>query len=198
MKKIAVIDDDVKFLSSVVTYLKGRGFLSHGYSSFSSAMSNIDDSFDLAIIDINLIDGDGLSLLDYITIKFKGIKTIVITGYDDLPKRLKSFARGADDYMNKPIFPSELVARINRILNLNANKSTPNMNLKLHLSGEEDRIYNLLKNADGGLVLRKNIKRTCLSDNAIYVILSRIKKKLPKDEQIKSVYGKGYYLKKVL
>jgi two-component system, OmpR family, response regulator QseB len=72
-------------------------------------------SFHAAVLDINLPDGEGFSLLDKLRQKKLLLPVIVVTAREALGDRLKAFSLGADDYVIKPFSVEELMARINAV-----------------------------------------------------------------------------------
>lgn len=69
------------------------------------------ERFDLVILDLNLPKRDGLEVLAESAGK-SAAPVIVLTARADLPTRLMAFQAGAVDYLAKPFFMAELVARI--------------------------------------------------------------------------------------
>ena len=70
---------------------------------------------DLCLVDLELPDGDGLSLVSEL-LRRQGIPAIIVTGRGDLTDRLIGLEIGADDYIVKPFEPRELVARVRAVL----------------------------------------------------------------------------------
>jgi DNA-binding response OmpR family regulator len=73
-------------------------------------------TYDLFLVDWILGNKEGLEIIK--SIKKKGIKVpvIMITVKSSLEDKLKGFAVGVDDYVTKPFFPEELLARIKAVL----------------------------------------------------------------------------------
>jgi DNA-binding response OmpR family regulator len=73
-------------------------------------------TYDLFLVDWILGNKEGLEIIK--SIKKKGIKVpvIMITVKSSLEDKLKGFAVGVDDYVTKPFFPKELLARIKAVL----------------------------------------------------------------------------------
>lgn len=70
---------------------------------------------DLALIDIDT-GGDTLELLDGVRRHSPATAVIVLTESDDLQRKVGALWSGADDYITKPIHPTELLARVGAIL----------------------------------------------------------------------------------
>lgn len=115
MKKhqsIMVIDDDPLMLQ-----LLKRTFEMEGYDAIlaadgaSAMMLMRDCKPDLIILDIMMPGPDGYMVLENIRQNYD-IPVIMVTGKRDVTSLQKALALGADDYVKKPFFPKELVARI--------------------------------------------------------------------------------------
>ncbi|WP_220347811.1 response regulator transcription factor [Alkalilimnicola ehrlichii] len=70
----------------------------------------------LILLDRLLPDGDGLSLLPTIRACHAGTPVILLTALDDLGDKVRGLDAGADDYLTKPFFADELMARIRAVL----------------------------------------------------------------------------------
>lgn len=192
--KIAVVDDDCAFTSLITGYLNGRGYQAVGYTSYIKAKKGIDKHYNMVLIDLHLQDGDGFSLLQELCQYFPEQKHIIITGDDSLPKRLQSFTKGADDYMKKPIFPSELEARIHRLLSRKPERGGVHLDNRKYTVTEQ-KFLELLVKAKGENIPLSVFKENVIdSEIAIYTGLSRLRRKAQGEFKIKSSYGRGWHL----
>jgi len=197
---VAIVEDDGDLARSIGVYLNGRGYEVELFVGYADAKQRLNARFQVAVIDLNLGDGDGMKLLQLLQNKFPAIKLIIMTGYDSLPKRLHSFALGADDYMKKPIFPSELEARIKRLLRPESTVG-PEESLTMLvglLTPTEERLLHVLLSSRGaplaGSVLQAQLGAT---KPALYTCLSRLKKKVAGVYEIKRAYGRGWWGEKI-
>jgi two-component system cell cycle response regulator len=70
------------------------------------------DTWDIAILDRNVPDGDGFDLAGELRDTCPHAYIVMLTGEDRSEAKIDAFARGADDYMTKPFAFEELVARV--------------------------------------------------------------------------------------
>jgi two-component system response regulator ChvI len=113
---IALVDDDRNILTSVSIALQTEGFLTRVYSDGESALKAlIENSPDLAVLDIKMPKMDGLELLRRLREK-SSVPVIFLTSKDDELDEALGLAMGADDYIAKPFSQRLLIARIRAIL----------------------------------------------------------------------------------
>lgn len=81
-------------------------------SSLNSAFEILDEStFDLVLLDLNLPDSTGLDTLVTVTKKFPNVAIIVIMGEDSDKLGLKTVAIGAQEYLKKTAYTTEILAK---------------------------------------------------------------------------------------
>ena len=115
MEKLLLVEDDDTIRSSLKFFLEDEGFSLTPVSSCKEALEKIDNSFDLALLDINLPDGNGFDLLNDIKSKVD-IPIIFLTASDIEVSIVRGLDMGADDYITKPFKARELVSRIKMVL----------------------------------------------------------------------------------
>ncbi len=114
-KNILVIDDDKIILDSLTEFLSLEGFVVNGVETVQAAGAQLQKHrYCLAIVDINLPDGDGLELLARIGRQYPQTVVIVITGYGTIENAVKAIKLGAYDYLTKPIIDDELRLAVER------------------------------------------------------------------------------------
>jgi len=72
--------------------------------------------YNLAIVDIGLPDGDGLSLVVSMRAAGNQTRVLILTARDSVSDRVNALNAGADDYLIKPFHFEELAARIRALL----------------------------------------------------------------------------------
>lgn len=103
MYKIAVVDDENEILSMIKRFLGRSGkYNVITYSNPVTAVSSIDESYDLVLMDIMMPQMNGLEALEKIMESNPNQKVIMMTAYSTLDKVLKSHKEGATHYLMKP------------------------------------------------------------------------------------------------
>lgn len=111
--KLLVAEDDAAVASSLVRGLRAKGFVVELATSGTQARGALDRfAPDLVVLDLMLPGLSGLELLEQLSGK-PHPPIIVLTARTDLNERLRCFELGAVDYVPKPFFLEELVARLN-------------------------------------------------------------------------------------
>ncbi len=103
MYKIAIVDDEQEILSMLNRFLsRGKKYNITTFSNPITAVSTIDSSYDVVLMDIMMPQMNGLDALEKIMEKNPNQKVIMMTAYSTLDKVLKSHKEGATHYLMKP------------------------------------------------------------------------------------------------
>ena len=115
--RILVIEDEKKILSFVK-----KGLVEQGYVVDTSRDGNEGlvlaetHPYDAVVLDIMLPGRDGLSILRRLRTKKNRVPVIIITARGDVSERIEGLEQGADDYLVKPFYLEELIARLKSLL----------------------------------------------------------------------------------
>ena len=114
--KILVIEDEKKLASLIRKGLEAQGFVveavHHGDEGYTLATTR---PYDAVVLDIMLPGRDGLSILRNLRERRMAVPVILLTARSELNERLEGLNAGADDYLTKPFFIEELVARVHAV-----------------------------------------------------------------------------------
>jgi len=114
--KILVIEDEKKIASFIRKGLEAQGFIvevSHrGDDGYALAISQ---HYDVLVLDIMLPGRDGLSILRNLRDRKLPLPVLLLTARSELNERLEGLNLGADDYLTKPFYIEELIARIHAV-----------------------------------------------------------------------------------
>ena len=120
--RLLVVDDNEELCRMLTDMLHREGFrqvytagtCAQALSFFETAGGQAEMP-DLVILDINLPDGDGFSLMQKIRMRSQ-IPVLFLSARDEDNDRLLGLGLGADDYMTKPFAREELMARVEACL----------------------------------------------------------------------------------
>ncbi len=116
MKRVLIVEDEVKISRLVRDYLHQAGFdvleAADGVSGLAMARSHKPD---MIVLDLGLPGMDGLDVTRQLRAT-SSVPIIMLTARTDESDRIVGLELGADDYVDKPFSPKELVARIRAVL----------------------------------------------------------------------------------
>lgn len=219
MHKILVVEDDTLIVRNLSELLRQEGFAvttASGQKESLQAAENV--GFDLALLDISLLDGNGFSLCKSLKERYQ-LPVIFLTATDDEASVVMGLDMGADDYIIKPFRPMEMISRIKSVLrrtgraqevfeigNLRVNsvRGTVHKNGKeVYLSALEYRLLLVFLNNRGVVLSRSKLLESIwdiagefVNDNTLTVYIKRLRDKIEDDPQnaqiIRTVRGIGY------
>ncbi len=114
---VLYVEDEARIADFVCAGLKEQGFVvdycNNGDEGYIRAMDN---EYDVLVLDIMVPGKDGLWILKKLRQSGRNIPVILLTARDALNDRLEGLNLGADDYLAKPFFVEELIARIHAVV----------------------------------------------------------------------------------
>ena len=114
---ILLVDDEAAIIDNLAPFLERSGFQVKTASNGEEAIAAIqDESPELVVSDVLMPKMDGRELLRTLRRGDNWIPVILLTQVGEAFERAMALEEGADDYINKPFEPHELVARIRAVL----------------------------------------------------------------------------------
>lgn len=219
--KLLIIEDEQGLRENIEKYFTEEGSICEGCKDLKSALYKVAlYTYDCIILDINLPDGEGFAVLEYLKAYRKDECVLIISARNGLDDKLKGLNIGADDYITKPFHLAELRARLMAVFrrkNYGSNNTLNYQELIIDLLGrtvtfQQKEIiltrkeYEMLLYfiANKGKVVSKNaIAEHLWGDNMdmidsfdfIYTHIKNLRKKLldsSGNDFFNSVYGVGY------
>jgi len=112
---VLIIDDEENARQNITTFLNARGYEVTGAATLKEARTFIQqDRADIILLDVQLPDGYGPSLLDEISHLQARPPVILITAYGDIEMAVDAMKAGAMDFLQKPIQLTQLEKSIQR------------------------------------------------------------------------------------
>ncbi|WP_321314343.1 response regulator transcription factor [Halarcobacter sp.] len=211
--KILLLEDELMLNNAISEYLKGIGHMVESFTDGEEVVNNVDGSFDLLILDINVPKKDGFEILQDLNTRRVYIPTIFITALNDIEDITRAYDLGCREYIKKPFHLEELGIKINQILKKDQ-KSTSHVRFSenysyskekktLYFNGEPQSLTK--KQLDIIHILALNINMIVdferfrvdiwggenIDNPTIRAEISRLKKGL-KEDFIKNIRGLGY------
>jgi len=114
---ILLVDDEAAITDNLAPFLKRAGFSVVVASTGEEALTRLPAvSPDLVVLDVLLPGMDGREVLRRVRQERRQVPIILLTQVGESVERTMALEEGADDYLNKPFDPYELVARIRAVL----------------------------------------------------------------------------------
>ena len=220
MDKLLLVEDDATLIRMVRDFLTSDGFQVCAVTGQTAAQAAMDrEKPDLALVDISLAEGNGFGVFS--DARSRGIPVIFLTASSDEFSVVTGLDMGADDYINKPFRPRELVSRIRNVLR-RTKKRTSTISLgdltidtdrasvhrggqEVYLSALEYKLLLVFLQHRGQTLTRDRLLEEIwdcagdfVSDNTLTVYIKRLREKIEPDAQnpryIRTVRGLGYRL----
>ncbi len=221
--KVLLVEDETRISDFVKKGLSESGFgvtvSNHGDEGCELALNQV---FDVIVLDIMLPGRDGLSILRQLREKRKAVPVILLTARTTLDERIEGLNLGADDYLTKPFYVEELIARIQAVMRrssgekltmLQAGDISVNLVTRevtrsgepVHLTVREFALLEYLLRSPGRVYARTQIIEHVWgydfdpTTNLVDVHIQRLRKKLDNaegDSLIETVRGVGYRIRK--
>jgi DNA-binding response OmpR family regulator len=221
--RILLVEDEPEMAAALTDALKHHDMVVDHVATLADAEEAVAlNVYDAILLDRQLPDGDGLTMVAALRAKGAGVPVIVLTARGDLADRIAGLDNGADDYLGKPFAIDELLARLRAVLRRPPNMPAEVLKLgqlsldlmhreasvngtRLELPRRELLVLEALLRRMGRTVLRSALEEMVYSmddeiqSNALDTHVSRLRRKLSEAEagvEIHAVRGVGYLLKR--
>jgi len=222
--KVLIVEDEAKLASLIVKGLKCEGIETDSTDSGTDALERVNRiSYDAVVLDIMIHDLDGLSVLRRMRKSEIRTPVIIITARDIHEEKIEGLDAGADDYVVKPFYVDELVARLNAVWRrstgrgldvLSVGDLTVNMMTRdvkrggktINLPTKEFNLLVFLLKAPGRVFNRVQIFENVWDfnfdpeTNLVDVYVGRLRRKIDDDYEAKlleTVRGVGYRIRDI-
>lgn len=116
MKKILVVDDEPSIVTLLTFNLEKEGYqVSSATDGAIGLQLALEGNYDFIILDVMLPSIDGIEITKRIRQEKIDTPILILTAKDDPIDRILGLEIGADDYLNKPFSPREVLARMKAI-----------------------------------------------------------------------------------
>lgn len=219
--KVLIVEDEVRIAQFIELGLREQGWTVEVCHRGDEAYRAITMSpYDAVVLDIMLPGRDGLSILRQLRKENVRTPIVLLTARSALDERVEGLDLGADDYITKPFYVEELIARIQAVtrraggleqtlrqvggLAMNLMRREVWMNEQsVELTAREFNLLEFLTRAPGRVYTRTQILEHVWrlhfdpNTNIVDVYIQRLRKKLErnKDSLIETIRGVGYRIR---
>ncbi len=111
-QRILVVEDDASLGRQIVGHLEGAGYAPTWLTDGDAAMRESPKPYALVVLDLMLPGAYGLDVLKQIRSSGSSIPVVVLSARNETRDKVRALQLGADDFVTKPFWPEELLARI--------------------------------------------------------------------------------------
>jgi two-component system response regulator GlrR len=155
-EKILVVDDDSNLLKLIRLRLELAGYeVVTAYDEDEAITEARKGTFDLSIVDLKLVQTDGISLMEEMHSINPCMPVIILTAHGSIESAVEAMKRGAFNYLNKPFDPQELLFQIKRAV-------------------ENHKLVSAVKRLEGALKERYGFKNIVSRSDKMRRVLERV------------------------
>jgi two-component system OmpR family response regulator len=220
MYRVLLVEDDPRLAELVTEYLSGYEFTVELATRGDVALDSFKDSKpDLVVLDLMLPGMDGMVVCRQIR-DISDVPILILTAREDTYDEVSGLEQGADDFVNKPVQPRVLLARLRALLRRSQPKSSGDSRVlefgalrivttdrsvswrgeQCVLSNTEYKLLLVLAEAAGRVLSRDELLKKMRGiefdglDRSIDNSISKLRRKFDDavSEKIKTVWGEGY------
>ncbi|MBI5726303.1 MAG: sigma-54-dependent Fis family transcriptional regulator [Ignavibacteriales bacterium] len=170
MYKILLVDDNQAVLNFLRILLLQRGtYEITTLQDSSKAFQLLDEqSFDVLLLDMDMPEVSGLDILKYIKQQGIAVKTIVLTGVEDIDLAISAMKLGTFDYMLKPVDDNKLLEQLEAITE--GAKNTPACTAYQKDAGKYSEAFSEIITQDEKMIKIFNfVEKYAETDNSILI-----------------------------
>lgn len=219
--KIMVVEDDLTLSAGLCFELDMNGYLTMAaYNVKKARMLAKREQLDLAVLDVNLPDGNGFDLCRKIKDLHPELPVIFLTARDLEDEVVAGFDMGADDYITKPFSMKILLKRVEVALRRGGAEEQPRDRWEddflcldfgsltarrgqeqIAITPNEYKLLRVLTENKGNVITRQMLLQKLwdnegnfIDDHTLTVTMNRLRAKIedPSHTYIKTVRGMGY------
>lgn len=220
--RLLLIEDEPDMAALLRSVLDKHDFVTDHAPSIEIAIEAIETiSHDLVVLDRQLGDGDGTTLIQYLRKRRPNVPIVILSARGAAADRVEGLNLGADDYITKPFVIDELVARLRAVLRRPTQMASKRLDVgnlsfdldqaevfidgtRLDLPRREYLVLESLMRRAGRTVRRRVLEEDVygsddeIQSNSLEAHISRLRRKLSDagaGVSIQPVRGVGYFLK---
>ena len=215
--RLLVVEDDPDLNRQLVTALQEAGYVVDSATDGEEGHFLGDtEPYDAVVLDLGLPEMDGVTVLEKWRRDGKAMPVLILTARDRWSDKVAGFDAGADDYVAKPFYMEEVLARLRALLSRAAGQASSELECgplmidtrtsrvtvngkAVKLTSLEYRLLSYLMHHQGRVISRTELVEHLYDQdfdrdsNTIEVFVGRLRRKLGKD-LIETVRGLGYRL----
>lgn len=169
LSRILIVEDESSLRTALFRMLDRKGYNVITANRIEEAKIVIqgDSSVDLALIDLNLPDGDGLEFMDVLKKSHPNCEIIILTGHGSIETAIKATQKGAFHFVTKPFNIEELMSLVDKAMT-HKKLSQENQQLKSALKTKH-KFDQIIGSSEGIRHVLDLVDRVADSDSTVLV-----------------------------
>lgn len=161
---VLVVDDERITRRALTSQLGEQGYEVSAVESLASATLALDaHTFSAVLLDIRLIDGDGLNLLERLQRERPALRVIIASAFADSERVIRAMSLGAFEYLTKPFDYDRLLSTVARAV------AVPEAVSAAAAGGHDEPSGRLIGTSPCMLEVWKSIGRAAASDSPVLI-----------------------------
>jgi len=166
--KLLIVDDDRNLLELMKMRLESSGYVvTTAPDEDEAKAAAVGEAFDLAILDLQLVRQDGISLMEELHRVRPDMPVIILTAHGSIESAVEAMKRGAFTYLTKPFDARELILHVEHALE-NKRLASEINRLKGLLTERYD-FQNIVARSAAMQTVLEAVSRIAKTDSTVYV-----------------------------
>jgi len=166
--KLLIVDDDLNLLELMKLRLESSGYAVEALADEDEAKTAAQaQAFDLAILDLQLVRSDGITLMQELHRITPGVPVIILTAHGTVESAVEAMKQGAYTYLTKPFDARELIMHVEHALE-NRRMSSEIDRLKEFLTERYD-FGNIVTRSEQMKTLLHAVARVAATESTVFV-----------------------------
>lgn len=117
---VYIVDDDEAMRESLLALVESAGWSARGFQSGADFLGACQPEWrGCVLLDIRMPGPSGLAVQTELARRGITLPIVFLTGHGDVPMAVRALKAGAEDFLEKPVSPDVLLARLAAVLALN-------------------------------------------------------------------------------
>jgi DNA-binding NtrC family response regulator len=167
--RILIVDDESSLRTALFRVLdrKGLSVVTANRADEARLLCQSDQAIDLALVDLNLPDGDGIELMTHLKSVHPACEVIILTGHGTIETAIRATQKGAFHFITKPFNMEELLSLTDKALNhKKLQQENQQLRTELHKKYQFDQIIGKSEGINAVLSL---VERVSDSDSTVLI-----------------------------
>ena len=186
MTPVLLVEDDIKIAQEIVCQLEEQKYLVTHLRTLAQTAAVDLQHFSILILDWNLPDGEGIDLVKKIRNKNIEVPVLMLTARTQLEDRQLATDLGVSDFLGKPFFFHELLARVSMLVR--AEKSAGNSSKRNEVISKGDLELNIYERKV--LFKQREVTLTKKEFDLLLFFMRNPKGVFTRDEILDAVWGR--------